>query len=194
MNIIIENEPFPHIIIEDYFTEEESNLIWREIDFLYSKLGSPEDFVAAKNEDGSYMTNSLGLSLDDIYSERKISDILTISNKIFNQELCRKFELKNEYWNVIKLSSNDFTKLRFYNEASKYDSHRDIWVNAIVTTTFAADQFSGGHLYFPYHNFSINSKHNKTVIFPGWVRHGITEITKGYRFAITKFIHCEAKK
>lgn len=190
MKIKIENDPFPYIIIEDYFTEDECDLIWKEIDFLYSKLGTPEEFFAAQDDDGTYITNSLGLSLDNIYRNRKISDILTISNKIFDSDLCQKFESKNEYWCVINCANTDYTKLRLYNESSKYDSHRDQWANAIASTTLSLDEFLGGHLYFPRHDFTIRSGNNKTVIFPGWVEHGITEIRKGSRFAITKFIHC----
>lgn len=190
MNVKIENKPFPHIIIENYFTDDECDLIWREIDFLYSKFGPPETFFAAKDDDDTYITNSLGIALDDIYRDRKISDILNISNKIFNRELCKKFESKNEYWHVINCANKDYTKLRLYNESSSYDSHRDHWVNAIVSTTLSVDEFLGGHLYFPNQDFEIRSQHNKTVIFPGWIEHGITEIRKGSRFAITKFIHC----
>lgn len=190
MDIKIENEPFPYIIIEDYFTEDECNLIWKEIDFLYPKLGTPETFFAAREDDGTFITNSLGIALDDIYRDRKISDILTISSKIFDNKLCQKFEEKNEYWYVINCANKDYTKLRFYNELAKYDCHRDQWVNAITSTTFSDVDFIGGNLYFPRYDLTIESIHNRTVIFPGWVEHGITEIEKGYRFAITKFIHC----
>jgi hypothetical protein len=74
----IKNDPFPHIIIEDYFTDVEYKLIWREIDFLSSKLKTPSDFSAAQNDDGEYLTDSSGLSLDSTYFDRSVSDILQI--------------------------------------------------------------------------------------------------------------------
>jgi hypothetical protein len=190
MNIVVKNEPFPHIIIDFYFTEEECNLIWKEIEFLYPKLSDPVDFYAAKDDNGQYLTNSLGIQLDDIYSNREVSSILQFSNKIFNQEIYYQFLEKNEYWNCIYYSTLDYTKLRYYNQNTKYKPHRDVWVNAIVSTTFAMDEFDGGDLYFPTQDYSIKSEHNKTIIFPGWIQHSVTEIEKNYRFAITKFIHC----
>ncbi len=80
--------------------------------------------------------------------------------------------------------------MRFYNESSSYKPHRDIWVNALMSITLSDVEFSGGDLYFPCHDFLIETKNNRTVIFPGWIEHGVTEIKKGYRFAITRFIHC----
>lgn len=190
MNIVIKNEPFPHIIIENYFTEEECLLIWKEIDFLFPKLLNPSGYYAAKKPDGEYFTNSLGIQLEPLYSNRDISDILRCSSKIFNREISSKFEKINEYWYCIDYSTSDVTKLRYYDQNAKYEPHRDPWVNVIVSTTFAKNEFSGGDLYFPVSDYLIKSKHNRTVIFPGWVQHCITEVEKNSRFAITKFIHC----
>jgi len=190
MNIEINNDPFPHIIIENYFNEDECGLIWKEIEFLFPKLSDPTVFAGAKNPDGSFMTNSYGMTLDNVYRNRDISDILTFSNKIFSNELFLKLIEKNDYWYTIDHSSSDYTKLRYYGEGTKYDPHQDTWVNVLVSTTFCKDELEGGDLYFPNHNYLIKSEHNKTVVFPGWIRHGITEVIKNYRFAITKFIHC----
>lgn len=188
--MIIKNNPFPHIIIDSYFTTEEYSLIWKELDFLLPNLQGPEEFGAATNSNGEFVTNSSGLTLDSVYSSREVSNILKFSNKIFDTDLCDQFSQQNEYWDIVMASNVDYTKVRCYKEGDSYDAHQDLWVNAIVSTTISHDKFIGGDLFFPNHNFTIKSENNRTIIFPGWVKHGITKVVKNKRFAITKFIHC----
>lgn len=188
----IENKPFPHIIIEDHFNDDEYNLIWREIKFLSDKLKKPEQYSAAKDIEGNYLTNSLALSLDSSYNDRNISDILSIFyNKIFlDMNFIERIVSENEYWNCIKYSNSDYTKLRKYFPSSRYNKHIDPWVNALVSTTFQEVDGSGGDLFFPNHSYIIECKDNQTVIFPGWVAHEVTTVNNYDRYAITKFIHC----
>ena len=46
MNLIPHQEPFPYLEIEDFYTEKELKLVWKELDFLgansASKLSTPE--------------------------------------------------------------------------------------------------------------------------------------------------------
>ena len=82
--MIIENnkEPFYHTIIHDYFTPEERELIWTELETLHPKLEGPEvtgDPRASKLKQGLY--------LDQEYENRRDhSSILTMSRKIFDIE------------------------------------------------------------------------------------------------------------
>lgn len=187
----IENLPFPHIIIENHFSKSECNLIWREIDFLSSKLKGPADFSAATNYDGEYLTNSSGLCLDSVYGDRSVSDILRIfESKLFDEEFYSQLIDSDDYWECLIKSDKDFTKLRKYTNEQDYQPHQDVWVNVLVSTTFEKEQCSGGDLVFPSHAYIIPTKHNQTIIFPGWVKHGVTPVMTNDRFAITKFIHC----
>jgi len=186
----IKNDPFPHIIIEDYFTDAEYKLIWREIDFLSSKLKTPGDFSAARNSDGEYMTDSSGLLLDGTYFDRSVSDILRIlDDKLFSQEFYNSIIDENEYWEYFLDANKDFTKLRKYTSGQHYQPHQDMWVNVLVSTTLQKDDVEGGDLFFPNHAYMIPTKDNQTIIFPGWVKHGVTSVMSNDRYAITKFIH-----
>lgn len=191
----IKNDPFPHIIIENYLSDEEYALVWREIEFLESKLKLPEEYSAAKNPEGDYYTDALGISLDVAYGDRGVSDILSIFNKkiFLNTEFIEELVDENEYWNCIKHSNTDYTKLRKYPPLSRYEPHIDQWVNALVSTTLEKAGGAGGDLFFPKHSYTIESEDNKTVIFPGWVCHGVTTLQGHDRYAVTKFIHCAAK-
>ena len=82
--MIVENnkEPFYHTIIHDYFTTEERELIWQELDSLHTRLEGPEvtgDPRASKLKQRLY--------LDSEYENRRNhSNILSLSRKIFDIE------------------------------------------------------------------------------------------------------------
>ena len=82
--MIVENnkEPFYHTIIHDYFTPEERELIWDELETLHPKLEGPEvtgDPRASKLKQGLY--------LDEEYTNRRNdSKIISFSRKIFDIE------------------------------------------------------------------------------------------------------------
>ena len=56
-------------------------------------------------------------------------------------------------------------------------------------------KFTGGELYFPKYDYTFDCPNNSTIIFPGWVEHGVNEVKiensdyyDGYgRYAITSF-------
>ena len=79
-NIIKNKNPFPHIIIENYFTDVEISHIWKEIEFLsyYHKLKSPSNTSSAKNKNSIILKNNHGIHLDTLYKEREISNILNM--------------------------------------------------------------------------------------------------------------------
>ena len=69
-------EPFPHLIINNFYNDEELELIWEELTF-YTKPGK---LLEAKDFGGiADRTNSHAIVLDEIYnSNRKLSNILSI--------------------------------------------------------------------------------------------------------------------
>ena len=75
-------DPFPHIVIHDFYDDEELKLIWEELNF-YTKPGK---LVSADKYGGIVgMTDSKALMLDDVYPKayRNLSNILTVNRKVF---------------------------------------------------------------------------------------------------------------
>lgn len=192
MNYQIFNEPFPHVIVEDTFNSGELELIWREIDFLEPKLKEPAGFYAAADSNGDFITNSKGISLDDTYADRDCSDILSIVKPLFfnNTELYDDLEKSSDYWVTWTKSTADYTKLRKYSPGQGYNPHSDTWVHVLISTTLYKEEGSGGDLYFPYHDLTIETKHNQTVIFPGWIEHAVLDVEDHDRYAVTIFVTC----
>lgn len=187
------SDPFPYIIIDETFDGEEYPIIWKEISFHLNKGLTPEEYQGAKI-DGKYLTNSKGLILDQLYSGnyRKLSEILTICNrKFFNQEICETILPHNSYWRTYYDSTKDITKLRRYSSGDSYEAHYDSYVHALISTTICPKEDVGGNLFFPEHDLEVETKDNRTVIFPGWIKHGVTKVLENDRYAITIFSWCD---
>lgn len=196
MNYQIFNEPFPYIIIEDTFDAEQLKLIWRELEFLLDKLNDPEKYYAAKDESGEYLTTAKGMSLDTLYSQRSVSDILNITGDIFfnDDKFFDDLIQNNEYWVTYEKSDIDYTKVRRYYPGDGYEPHADYWVHALISTTLCYKEDSGGNLYFPKQDLEIETKNNRTIIFPGWIEHSVTDVIENERYAVTKFVCCSSGK
>ena len=74
---VLHTSPFPHVIINIFYNDEELKLIWQELDF-YTQ---PNKLVPAKDYGGIVgSTNALALQLDNLYvGRREVSNILTIN-------------------------------------------------------------------------------------------------------------------
>ena len=197
MNYTFSSKPFPYIIIDDTFSKEnhEYYSIWSELYFHANNALYPSEYSGAKNDDGTYMSNAKGLILDHLYSGqyRKLSKILSIKDRMFfSNEIYDKFHAQDPYWITYKKSARDVTKIRKYSVGDGYEPHWDVWVNILISTTLCPQEDEGGNLIFPEHDFEIETKDNRTVIVPGWIKHGVSRVVKNDRYAITTFAWCES--
>ena len=70
--------PFPFMVIDDYFTQEEYDSIWEELKFLVHKQKLLYAEGSATNDDGSKLKNNYCRYLDTLYTDRSVSNILTV--------------------------------------------------------------------------------------------------------------------
>lgn len=203
MNTIINKIliPFPHLIIENFYSEPELKHIWKELEFLTyaSKLESPEETGTAYQEDIVQKRN-VGIFLDDIYLKRKISNILTINQKIFDKQILDSFsDLCFGYKNIYQ-TNHDHTLISYYENGGYYKEHDDQALYSAVTWFFKEPKvFSGGDFYFNEYGIKIEIKNNMTVIFPSFVLHSVDNVTmqeedleelSGFgRYSMTQFLY-----
>ena len=198
-----EVDPFPHLILENFYNDEELDLIWEELNF-YTKPGK---FLEAKDYGGVVdKTNSKALLLDNIYvhehgqkqyNYRNLSNILTVNRKIFESGVIDKFAQIHDCCSIASLSSWDNTKVRYYHNGEYYEPHIDRSIQFLAFSYFYKEpkKFEGGELYFPKYNYEFTCDNNSLIIFPGWVEHGVREVSindsdyyDGYgRYCITSF-------
>ena len=187
--------PFPHLIVDNFYDDEELELIWEELKF-YTKPGKllePKDFGGVIEK-----TNHHALQLDTIYDGcRDISNILKVNRKLFTSGVLDVFaEIHESCWIAPKCDF-DITKVRYYHDKEYYGSHADISFQFLGFSYFYKEpkKFTGGELFFPRHNYELTCRNNSIIIFPGWVKHGVKEVKiedsnyyDGWgRYAITSF-------
>jgi len=194
------SNPFPHLIVKNFYSEEELKLIWEELTF-YTK---PNKLLEAKDFGGVVdKTNSHALALDELYRNRKISNILTVNRKLFTSETLNIFSKIDDSCSIASNSNYDVTKIRYYHHGEYYEPHTDRAFQFLAFSYFNKEpkKFSGGELYFPKYEYKYGCENNSMIIFPGWVEHGVNEIKiensdyyDGYgRYSITCFFGNKSK-
>ena len=171
-------EPFPHLIFDNFYNQEELDLIWEELNF-YTK---PNKLFEAKDFGGLVeKTNSHAIILDSLYLNkfRSISNILTVNRKMFDPDIMESFASIHDCCAIARKCNNDMTKVRYYHNGEYYKPHTDLAYQFLSFSYFYKEpkKFSGGDLFFPKHDYEYPCNNNSMIIFPGWVEHGVTEVS-----------------
>ena len=198
-------EPFPHLIINNFYNDEELELIWEELKF-YTKPGK---FLPAKDYGGiEGYTDSKALCLDHLYitgdpNYRPISNILTVNRKVFDDSVLQSFSDIHDCCGLAPETNFDVTKVRYYHDGDYYDPHIDKSIQFLAFSYFYKEpkRFTGGELIFPKYDFELTCENNSLIMFPGWVEHGVKKVNmedfnyyEGYgRYAITSFFGSKSK-
>ena len=177
-------DPFPHLIIKNFYNDDELELIWEELKF-YTKPGK---LLTAKDFGGVVdKTNSHALLLDQIYPEytgknsinyRSISNILTINRKMFDKSILETFSSIHDCCSHAVKSNHDITKVRYYHNGEYYKPHTDTLFQFLAFSYFYKEpkRFTGGELFFPKYDYELTCENNSIIFLPGWVEHGVTEV------------------
>ena len=196
-------DPFPHMIVENFYNDDELKLIWEELDF-YTKDGKLFD----AHEFGGVVdkTNSRAIWLDKVFIKkyRSLSNILKVNRKIFDSAVLDAFSSVHDCCSIAKFCNHDTTKVRYYHDGDYYEPHTDKTVQFLGFSYFYREpkKFEGGELIFPKYNYTFDCPNNSLIMMPGWVEHGVTEVKiddsdyfDGYgRYAITSFFGNNEKK
>jgi len=203
LSAIANEYPFPHLIIDNFYNEEELELIWEELNY-YTKPGK---LFEAENYGGVVgYTSAKAIVLDSVYRNfsksdgnnyRPLSNILTVNRKLFKSGVLDVFSEIHDCCILANQSNNDVTKVRYYHNGDSYDPHTDRPFHFLAFSYFYKEpkKFEGGELYFPRYDYEVSCDNNSMIIFPGWVEHGVKEVKiddsdyfDGYgRYAITSF-------
>ena len=204
-------EPFPLMVINNFYNQQELDLIWKELDFYTA----PNKLLSVENYGGVVgYTNAKAIVLDDLYKNyeknekgvnfRNISNILTVNRKLFKSGVLDTFSSIHGCVSIANKTNHDITKVRYYHDGQYYDPHTDKSTMFLAFSYFYKEpkKFVGGDLEFPKYDFKLPCDNNSMVIFPGWVEHGVRKVKiknsdyyDGWgRYAITSFFGCKDKK
>ena len=196
-------DPFPHMIVKNFYNDSELKLIWEELDF-YTKDGKL--FEAAEFGGIPNKTNSKAIWLDKVFDNkyRNLSNILKVNRKLFDSAILEAFSSVHDCCYIAKFCNYDVTKVRYYHDGDYYEPHTDKTVQFLGFSYFFREpkKFEGGELIFPKYDYTFSCDNNSLIMMPGWVEHGVSKVSikdsdyfDGYgRYAITSFFSNKDKK
>jgi hypothetical protein len=181
LTIELKQEPFPHAIIRNFYTEKELSLIWRELDFYTSPVKLVDSQAlggAIDNLTKLPLSKHYGVDLDFIYEKkREMSDILTLNRKVFDASVTNTIcQLSPLVWDL-KQVNVDWTKVKYYEDGEFYQAHKDAARFTFLTYLYKEPKaFTGGDLHFEEFNYTIPIENNMVVFMKGCIKHASTEL------------------
>ena len=183
------------VIIDNFYSEDELKLIWRELDFLTDKFLPGKLTQSTFNDKGESKSNS-GIFLDQVYSNRNFSNILKINRKIYNQNITSELIGMNPIFRVLLSCNFDTSLLSYYENGDSYHSHTDSSSMTVLSYFHKEPQkFSGGELILNDFDLKILPKNNRIIMFPGCYSHEVLEVSLDNksgnygRYSMTQFLN-----
>lgn len=170
--------PFEYVVIEDFYDECELDLIWKELDFLTPNLKDADFTKTAQSDDGLLLKTGKGIFLDEMFSNREMSNILTLNRKIWRKDILHELVMISPWWGILNNCNKDNTLVNYYHKNHFYKAHCDITAISAVTVLFKdSTKFTGGDFKFPDYGLTIPKQSNTMILFPGPVNHEVTPVT-----------------
>lgn len=194
-------EPFDHLIVDNFLELSEFNLVFAEALILQTVMAGPSETGSSTeqiNGETHYRKSNVGIFMDEVYADRKYSNILRSFNKIFTEPFLSKIDEKNWlYKKYLPKTNLDYTLLQSYGNGDYYKSHSDEGLITAVTVLHKTPkEYTGGQLTFPeYDNYTVDLKSNQMIMFPSGILHEVLPIKRsknnfdGNRFTVTKLIN-----
>ena len=189
MKATLKLEPFPHVLLSEYYTEGEWNSCMEELRKLHPHLLPPEFTGTAVHTSGRPLKYNSGLFLDQAMPR---SEIIQFARNHMYQELVEQIDT---LWWAQQWKANNVQSwmLSRYADGQYYNVHVDVSQFTMLLWLHTHPKpFTGGDLRFPdYDNYTIPCEDNTGIIFYGPMKHEVPPIKGDGRYTITCFTSCQ---
>jgi len=194
MKINLIQEPFGHLIVENFFSDEEYHDVWQEMQYISKRMRPPNETHAAMS-DGLYRKRGVGVFLHDFLIDQADSSIFRATRKIFmayHDAVAGDFYLSGmyRYW-----CNFDTILTQMYVNGDYYKPHWDSPVLTHITLMHKTPkQYTGGDFVFPQFNYIVPLENNQSILFPAFIMHEVTQVKTNSeeiedgRFTISNFL------
>jgi len=193
--------PFPYLIVKDWYTSEECELIWKELDFLsdFEKLQyAPLSAATAKDSNGCMinLSSHKSLYLTEVFFHECMSNIMIITKKLFSSGILSLYAKLDAYTkSSLTLRQSDI-KIGYYENNDSYGAHYDEYNFTCISYFYKEPKkFNNGNLHFVDYDIEYECLNNSMIIFPSHIRHKVNPINffgesnkKEGRFYISQFL------
>lgn len=184
------------IAIDNFYSEKEVADIMQELNMLVkeNKLKPPEATKSATNAEGQLQKQNKSLFLNSAHADGSLSDILRINRKLFSVNVSGGAPV----FKALQFCNTDGTLISYYEDSDFYNPHVDATVLTALTYFFdEPKKFSGGDLYLPEYDLTLECVRNRVYIFCGLIEHQALQVSmdeehkgKGLgRFCMAQFLN-----
>lgn len=185
---------FDYLVVENFFSEEELTLIWRDIDHAHQhNWFSADNIATAKANNSEYIASKTGFFLHQ-FTDTEATNTYKACSKIFDGHT---YEFSKFFSGApVLYTTRNSVLISNYVNGGYYKKHKDKCITSVLFW-LARDEtkFTGGDLYFPELDEKINFGHNKMIMFPSQAIHEVTEVLMSPnesvefgRYCITMFL------
>ena len=200
--IIGEDTKFPFFVVDNWYTPNEENAVWKELDFLSASpkdnIARAENTIVARDPKGKALSNAYRFYLEDFYMNRNKSHILNCTYKQRTKKFGDYVKKCKPYSRGFISSNKDSSLISYYEENDHYKPHHDVFLwTCLIWMVREPRLFDGGNFRINEPEIEIKLKNNRLIMFPSCYLHSVTPIkfhTKpkeiGYgRYTITHFYY-----
>lgn len=177
------DQPFPFLVIDNWFDKQTEKAIWSELDYYLSKNKTEqlraENTIVAHNEKNEPLGRSYRWYIDRLYTQEG----RTYSTILQRTDMFQKFEF-HEIMQNIKPQYRSFTDtnrtstiISYYENNDYYKPHHDAFQwTSLIWFYKEPKKFTGGDLKFTEPDYKIDVKHNRMVMFPCYYLHEVLPV------------------
>ena len=205
--IIKKHKDIPAVVVDDWYTSEELNLIWKQLNFFTQKnmmeRAEVSGAVARKPETNEAKGRNARIWLDNYFTQEG-SMFNIISNSLASK-------LPHDFNNLVLSCSEQFTNfgttntntnfVSYYENNDEYDYHFDTSMFSMLIWLYKTPKkFKGGEFSFKKENRKIELKNNRMILFPSYLEHKVTKLNmknsgdNNGRYTITHFFNYDPFK
>lgn len=202
-------EPFEAIYIEETFDSDQLEFIWKELEFITNRnaMTSWQNTKERLGEDiEAEKVNNVFYPLVQYTNPYAMSPLTALSyRQLCNEEVFSFYESINPVHSLYRYQNTHVTFASYYQDADRYDYHRDNCCYTTLTYLFKDPKsFSGGEITLRVNDIEETKeiKNNMSIIFPGSYQHKVSPISMNDsfgkystygRYCISQFTYLQPK-
>lgn len=180
--ITVHTDGVPHVVIDNMYTENQLEFMWREMEFLTSDIKMSTPFYKGTDHENAGVIERLdqGIFLNHAFPNHQYSDILFNARLVFEPEIRDELR-KTPVFRGFDALNYDLTFLSYFQDGNFLKTEFDRCSYTTYTWLYREPaKFEGGDLQFmQYVNDErsfVEKANNRVVIFLGPTPHEITEV------------------
>ena len=186
---------FDIVVIDNFYSEEQLNVVLNECQSLIPLLSTPENTASATGVNNELLKSNHGAFIDENSSKIVEFDYNTIRSDGLKNQMMRY----NSLYRIFRTINDSSTLLSYYTDGDYYETHTDVAIFTVIIWVYKEPkQFTGGELVLESliddKKLTVECLNNRALIFPSCTPHKVNKVSMpdiqgAGRFCITHFLN-----